>query len=94
MEKMLDEKNDITEYFRTLHSKKALKVLKSLPKTRTNLLESKDSVLYTSIKQKVKHLFEPHWPIEITILILSVSLFFAGVFTSNPWLAILFIGLN
>jgi len=29
----IDEKQDLTEYFRTLHSKKALKILKSLPKT-------------------------------------------------------------
>jgi len=93
-EKMIDEKSDITEYFRTLHSKKALKILKSLPKTRTNLLESKDSVLFTSIKRKVKHLFEPHWPIEICILIISFSIFLFGIFTPNPILGIIFIGIN
>lgn len=29
---MSEEKKDITEYFRMLHSKKALKILKSMPK--------------------------------------------------------------
>ncbi|KAL4498509.1 hypothetical protein ABPG72_019627 [Tetrahymena utriculariae] len=93
-EKMKDEKSDITEYFRTLHSKKALKILKSFPKTQTNLLESKDSVLFTTIKRKVKHLFEPHWPIEMTILLVSFSVFLLGAFTSNPILGIILIGIN
>lgn len=91
---MADEKADITEYFRTLHSKKALKTLKSLPKVNTNLLESKDSLLYTSIKLKVKHLFEPHWPIEITIIILTFSIFLFGAFTSNPILGIVLLALT
>lgn len=93
-EKMIDEKSDITEYFRTLHSKKALKILKSFPKTKTNLLESKDSVLYTSIKRKVKHLFEPHWPIEMCILIASFTVFLLGAFSSNPIIGIILIGVN
>lgn len=93
-EKMIDEKGDITEYFRTLHSKKALKILKSLPKTKTNLLESKDSVLFTSIKRKVKYLFEPHWPIEIVLIIITLSLFLFGSFTTNPILGIILIGLT
>lgn len=31
LDKFIEEKKDLTEYFRTLHSKSALKYLKSLP---------------------------------------------------------------
>lgn len=42
-DKFLDEKKDLTEYFRTLHSKKALKILKNFPVIKKDLAESQES---------------------------------------------------
>lgn len=47
----IDEKQDMTEYFRTLHSKTALKTLKSLPKTGKKVKESESSLRYSILKR-------------------------------------------
>ncbi|CAD8118208.1 unnamed protein product [Paramecium sonneborni] len=86
-EKMKDEKQDITEYFRCLHSKKALRILKSQKVIRNDLKESEDSKRYSHIKKQVKDLFQPDWTIEILLLIgLSLGLYL-GV-TSDWYIAI------
>jgi len=108
----IDEKQDLTEYFRTLHSKTALKILKSFPKTGKKTEETESSKRYSLLKKKLKpvnikyilfywqkyiqfwfiffkiQLFEPNWPIEIGLFLVTFTLFVTGSLTDKWYFSI------
>ncbi|KAL4508259.1 hypothetical protein ABPG72_003563 [Tetrahymena utriculariae] len=84
----IDEKQDLTEYFRTLHSKQALKILKSFPKTGVKQEETESSKRFSILKKKLKHLFEPNWPIEIGLFLTTFTLFVTGCLTQKWYFSI------
>lgn len=89
----IDEKQDLTEYFRTLHSKSALKTLKSFPKTGKKTEETESSKRYSLLKKKLKPLFEPNWPIEIGLFLVTFTLFVVGSLTDKWYFSIPILGL-
>jgi len=88
LDKFIDEKKDITEYFATLHSKKALKVLESFKIIRQDYKETQTSQRYFELREKVIHLYKPNWIKEALLILGTLWGLIYGSLCTNWWLAI------
>jgi acyl-lipid Delta6-acetylenase / acyl-lipid (9-3)-desaturase len=64
-----------------------------MPVTAKNIPESENSVKYTAIKKRVKHLIKPNYFVEVGLALLTFAMFLAGSFTNNWFAGIILLGL-
>ena len=84
---MSTERKDFTEYFRSLHSEKAEKILKSFPVV-SKVGESTPSKEYFELLSKVEHLFQPTLWKDVSLVALVGGLFLLACFTKAWYIAI------
>ena len=73
---------------RALHSDEAEKVFQSLPQTGKKYPITEQTNSYLHLFQKVKHLQQPNWIIEITLLTIFTTSFLIACLTTNTILSI------
>lgn len=90
MDKFIDEREDLNEYFDSLHSQSAVKLLKSQPVVEDGqkYTLTKDCEMYDDLKSKINHLIKPDYKKDLAIISFNILLVYIGIVSTNPLIAI------